>query len=238
MQQGIAKESAPASASSVDGKINDNANVMNVNVLTEDGKGVMAKDLTKAFRDDKKKSEDPSDDGLNIIINFLKDRLPDVKLKVFRVTTPNGEDIPKIVEKLLEQVETQENKGAKSQIEPLESLDEVEQELNNKAGNDGEFIQEVKKETPMRLIVGGMLQNAVARKLPKVSTRVPARIEFRSKDSFLLHIEENAALMQDRESLASLKVAALMTPSLSDSQSDTSEASSNRDKIPVKVLLL
>ena len=90
----------------------------------------------------------------------------------------------------------------------------------------------------MRLIVGGMLQNAVARKLPKVSTRVPARIEFRSKDSFLLHIEENAALMQDRESLASLKVAALMTPSLSDSQSDTSEASSNRDKIPVKVLLL
>jgi hypothetical protein len=233
LQQGIAKDFISTSTATVEDKIDRDVKVVDVNISTEGEKGISAKDLTKAFSNDENKDEDPTYDRLSSIINFLKDRLPDVKLKVFRVTTPNGDDIPKIVKKLMEQVGTQEIEGAESPKEPFDSAEEFEERSSN--SNNSVLIEEVKKATPMRLIVGGMLQNAAARKLPKVSTRVPARIECRNKDSFLLHIEESAALVQEKELLASLKGAMLMTQSTSDSHM-TSKAVSDT-KIPFKVLL-
>ena len=222
---------------SIDGNIDGNSSILDMNILTGDGKEIKEKNLTESPVDDENKNRKPivPDDGLNNIINFLKDRIPDVKLKVFNVSNQNGEDIPKIVEKILEEVEIEDNEGANNQVDSSEDPEDLMQEKIDQASNDSELMGVVQREIPVRLIVGGLLQNVAEEKLPKPPTRVPARIETQSRDSFLLHIEETAAQLQSRESL--LKVSAIMTKSSSELPPEVLKAVSSLEKLPVKVYL-
>lgn len=231
LQRGGTGESLWGAPTSID--VNIDVNIVDMNSMTEDGKEIKAKDLTEAFGDEKGKNGDAAvlDDGLNGIINFIKDRIPDVKLKVFRVIAQNGEDIPKIVEQILEEVETREGEGLKKETEgdPL-------QEANEKIGDTGEPVQEVQREIPIRLIVGGSLQNAADDKLPKAPTRRRARIEAQSRDSFLFHIDDITEQMPVKESVLSSKAAPVAnTQASAELPPEFSRMVSNLDKIPVKV---
>ncbi|MCO5609938.1 hypothetical protein L7F22_064173 [Adiantum nelumboides] len=216
--------------------VNVDVNIVDMNAMAEDGKDMKAKDLTESFGDEKGKNGDAQglDDGLNGIINFIKDRIPDVKLKVFRVIAQNGEDIPKIVEQILEEVDTRDGEGAKKGNDAIN--EEVLQETKDKAGDVGEPAQEVQREIPIRLIVGGSLQNASEDKIYKAPTRRRARIESQSRDSFLLHIDEVLEPAPAKELLPSSKAASI-TNALASTElsSDISKVVSNLDKVPVKV---
>ncbi|KAI5058063.1 hypothetical protein GOP47_0026233 [Adiantum capillus-veneris] len=216
--------------------VNVDVNIVDMNTMAEDGKDTKAKDLTESFSDEKGKSGDAQvvDDGLNGIINFIKDRIPDVKLKVFRVIAQNGEDIPKIVEQILEEVDARDGEGAKKGNEAIN--EEVLQEAKEKAGDVGESAQEVQREIPIRLIVGGTLQSASDDKLQKAPIRRRARIENQSKDSFLLHIDEILEPVPIKELLPPAKASSVANALTStELPSDISKVVSNLDKVPVKV---
>lgn len=234
LQRGGSGEPLWGAPSSFD--VNIDVNIVDMNTMAEDGKEIKAKDITESLGDEKGKNGDAQvlDDGLNGIINFIKDRIPDVKLKVFRVIAQNGEDIPKIVEQILDEVETREGEGVKKGNEAVN--EEILQEAKDKTGDVGEAAQEVQREIPIRLIVGGTLQNAAEDKLPKVPVRRRARIENQSRDSFLLHIDEVAEPVPVKDSLPSSKAASI-TNALSSAElpSEISKVVSNLDKVPVKV---
>lgn len=74
-------------------------------IVNEKNKDLKTRDVPGSITDDnEKKSKDPDfiDESLNNILSFLKERMPDIKLKVFQVIAPEGleADIPKIVEQL------------------------------------------------------------------------------------------------------------------------------------------
>ncbi|KAH7290520.1 hypothetical protein KP509_30G051700 [Ceratopteris richardii] len=207
-------------------------NIVDMNTLAEDGRDMKKKDIVEALGEEKGKTGDAQDfdDGLNGIINFIKDRIPDVKLKVFRVIAQNGEDIPKIVEQILEEVEARENDATKKGNEA------ISEEMKNNSGDDDEEVQELQREIPIRLVVGGTLQNTSEDKFSKVPMRRQARIENQNKDHFLLHIDEFPEPVSAKESL-SLSKAATVTKTIdpTDLPSEISKVVSNLDKVPVKV---
>lgn len=211
-------------------------NIVDMNAVATDGKDVKAKDLAEAFGDEKETGDAAlMDEGLSRILNFLKDRMPDVKLKVFRVIAPDGEDIPKIVEQLLEEV-TEDSADAVRRKENEVPVEEDLQGANDKVGDKEDSIVEDQKERPIRLIVGGMLQSASEDRAPRVPTRVPARIEYQSRDSFLFHIEEaTPQQMPAKELSASWKVAPLATQSSTDIQPEVAKVVWNLEKSPMKV---
>lgn len=210
-----------------------------MNALVEDGKEIKAKDLSEAFGDENEKSDDAAlvDEGLSRILNFLKERIPDVKLKVFRVIAPNREDIPKIVEQLLEEVVTQDNDDAKGLKEKEGPVEAGVQESTGKVEDNKDSAEEGRKETPVGVIVGGMLQSVSEERLSKVPTRVPARIECQSRDSFLFHIDDAMGQQASaKEPVPSWKVTTVTTQAAADlGPPDVTKVVWNLEKIPVKV---
>jgi hypothetical protein len=144
------------------------------------------------------------------------------------------EDIPKILEEILEEVDLEHHKNPNNEAESSEALDDLVHEKTDNSSNDSGLLGSVDREIPVRLVVGGMLQNIAEEKLPKVPTRVPARIETRSKDSFVLHIEESATQLLSRESL--LKVSTIVTKSSTELPPEVAKAISSLEKLPVKVV--
>ena len=195
---------------------------MDVNASDESGK---SKDLIEAFGDEKEKQEDAtvSTEKLRSIISFLKERIPDVKLKVYRVIKQNGEDIPKILEQIFEEVEMEgegSSKGNNSEV----STEDAFKEAQLKAGESGVSKQNLTRKLPRRLIG----QKVIDEKLPQKPTRIPAKIEFRDRDSFLFHIE-------DTESEQTPNDTTVVKQTSINVDSETLETVSNGQKISVKV---
>ncbi|XP_024394530.1 protein EXECUTER 2, chloroplastic isoform X2 [Physcomitrium patens] len=216
-----------------------------------------ASDTTQGLSEDiseigKGKTDDSamSDEPLSRIVSFLKDRMPDVKLKVFKVIAPEGaeKDIPKIVEQLMGQ---EDSISSKQQDLPEASTNNTNSNntsekkgLSSKFPLDGKIpvggIGEVEKETPIRLVVGGILQNNVDSEPPKLPVRVPARIERQGRNSFTFHIEDSggtpAGAAPTKESTPSWKVATIATQASADLMpDDVAKVLWNVEKVPVKV---
>lgn len=116
--------------------------------------------------------------------------------------------------------------------------------LSSKFPLDGKIpvggIGEVEKETPIRLVVGGILQNNVDSEPPKLPVRVPARIERQGRNSFTFHIEDSggtpAGAAPTKESTPSWKVATIATQASADLMpDDVAKVLWNVEKVPVKV---
>jgi hypothetical protein len=187
------------------------------------------------------------DEPLSKIMSFLKDRMPDVKLKVFKVIAPEGAEaeIPKIVEQLMGQEDSKQQDLPEASTSNSNSNPNPEKKgLGSKFPLDGKIpvggIGEVEKETPIRLVVGGVLQNNVDSEPPKLPVRVPARIEHQGRNAFTFHIEDpgstTPAAPPAKELAPSWKVAALATQASADLMpDDVAKVLWNVEKVPVKV---
>lgn len=116
--------------------------------------------------------------------------------------------------------------------------------LGSKFPLDGKMpvggIGEVEKESPIRLVVGGVLQNNIDSELHKLPVRVPARIEHQGRNSFTFHIEDpgsaSAGATTPKELAPSWKVATIATQASADLMpDDVAKVLWNVEKVPVKV---
>jgi len=169
---------------------------------------------------------------------------------VFQVIAPEGAEaeVPKIVEQLMEQEDSsssqhQDLPGASSNNTNSNSSAE-KKGFGSKFPLDGKMpvggIGEVEKETPIRLVVGGVLQNNVDSEPPKLPVRVPARIEHQGRNAFTFHIEDPgstpAGAVASKELAPSWKVATIATQASADLMpDDVAKVLWNVEKVPVKV---
>ena len=169
-------------------------------------------------------------------------------LFMFQVIAPEGAEaeIPKIVEQLMEQ---EDSSSSKQQDLPEASTSNSNSNaektgLGSKFPLDGKMpvggIGEVEKETPIRLVVGGVLQNNIDSEPPKLPVRVPARIEQQGRNAFTFHFEDPGSTptgaAPSKELTPSWKVAALATQASADLMpDDVAKVLWNVEKVPVKV---
>eukprot|EP00249_Psilotum_nudum_P023064 c28738_g1_i1 orf=628-2670(+) len=216
----------------------DDANVVHMEITLDDGKDAAPKIVSETSENDNDKARDTdlTDEGLNHIMNFLKDKIPDAKLKVFRVTSPNGEDIPKFVEQLMEEVTGQQGENETGTNDG--SNNDVNVEITVSAeGKDS--VEDEQEESSIRQVVGSVIQSSVEDRSPRIPVRVPARIEYKNRDFFWFHISETSTQQQSaapKELSLSQKVTTISNQASADLMPpDVAKVFWNVETVPVKV---
>ncbi|CAM6117570.1 unnamed protein product [Calypogeia fissa] len=199
--------------------------------------------------DASKNPDDFIDEGINNIISFLKDRMPDVRLNVLQVIAPEDlkSELPKLVEQIME-AEEKADTAKETEIEISSSSDSSPAGQSGQdqipVGSSNSSSSTEEQETPIRLVIGGVLQNTVDDKVPRAPLRVAAKIELKTKDEFVFHIEDTggpspastSASTSTKESLPAWKVATIATQASADLMpDDVAKVLWNVEKVPVKV---
>ncbi|KAK9073518.1 hypothetical protein SSX86_007842 [Deinandra increscens subsp. villosa] len=172
--------------------------------------------------------EGATEDGIKSVINFLKDKIPELKIKDLKVM--------KFVDEAIEDNDTV-NQLTQEDDEKSTSDEESEDENTDLGSNSDET--EDGKNLEMKLFVGGVLQNNRDDTPSKDEfVRVPAEIEEMEKDSFVLHVPVKSHNDNDsEESIASkVKISAIASQGVSELMPpDVAKALWNSDKVSRKV---
>ncbi|XP_076951109.1 protein EXECUTER 2, chloroplastic-like [Bidens hawaiensis] len=164
------------------------------------------------------------DGGINSVFNFLKEKIPDLKIKVMKVD----------VEKVIEDNDTV-NQLIQEDDEKSTSDEESEDENTELGSNNDETDG---KNLDMKLFVGGILHSRDDTPSKDEFVRVPAVIEEMEKDSFVLHVPVKSYNDNDsEESIASkVKIAAIASQGVSELMPpDVAKALWSSDKVSRKV---
>lgn len=188
---------------------------------------------------DKVDGMDLKDDGLNRILNFLRERIPGIKFKILKVIAPEGADMDaRIFDELLQDSDEEKNEEIDS---GERSEDEIKigelQDDKVTTGGDSE-LSEKHKEIPIKLVIGGVLQSSSEDKTPPIPIRVPARIEYKRRDVFVFHTEEKEDQQKDsgKEKMPELKVATIAAQASAELMPpDVAKVFWNVEKGPIKV---
>ncbi|KAK1321802.1 hypothetical protein QJS10_CPA03g00409 [Acorus calamus] len=179
-------------------------------------------------------TKDAGEEGLKSVIGFLKDRIPNLKLKVLNVKTPEGTEVDN--EAITGFVQEDNEKSG--------SAENSEVEAGDMGVNEGEGVpvggdtdtKEESKNSPVKLFIGGVLHNKEDRP-SKVYTRFPAHIEAVERDSFVFNIPGKDTDTEVGESQAAkLKIAAVTAEAVSELMPlDVAKSLWSMDKVPSKV---
>ncbi|KAG1355227.1 hypothetical protein COCNU_07G013390 [Cocos nucifera] len=133
--------------------------------------------------------DDDSDvtDELTSIQNILRDIIPGVKVKVFKVVAPGRVDrdlIAKVIEEIIEE-EDDENDEELDSLEPedIKSGSDMEETETNAGDAPNDFSEE-KGTMPVKIVIEGLMQNLHADVPPENLVRMPASLEKKNRISF------------------------------------------------------
>ncbi|CAI5957856.1 unnamed protein product [Closterium sp. NIES-65] len=133
-----------------------------------------------------------ADDSLSRVLDFFRERLPDVKLRVFPVVSPadvaapdvsgaaGTADIPRIVEDVVNRIARDREGGVGG--------GQGEGGAERSDGEEGSEDAEGRQGIAVRVVVGGVFPGDGA---GESVSKVPARIEWRGKDAFVLTVEDS-----------------------------------------------
>ncbi|XP_065022095.1 protein EXECUTER 2, chloroplastic-like isoform X2 [Musa acuminata AAA Group] len=190
------------------------------------------RNATETSSKDNINNEDSSEEVLDTIINFLKERIPGFKVKVVNVTVPD--EIKTDTESLEQLVKEDDEKNASSKDTKYE--DRKSENIQGKMFSaDGDSDSNETKDTA-QVFVGGVTYNKED-DLSKSYMRVPAEMDDVKKDSFILHmrgksVETGAGALKPSK----VRVAAVAAQSASDLMpSDLAKAILSGDKAISKV---
>jgi hypothetical protein len=189
---------------------------------------------------DKGDDMDLREDGLNRVLNFLRERIPGIKFKILKVIAPEGAEMDtRIFEELMQD-------NGKEKDEEIDSGETSEDEIKIEGdlqddkvttGGDSDF-SEKRKEIPIKLVIGGVLQSSSEDKTPPITIRVPARIEYKRRDVFVFHTEEKEDQQKNsgKEKMPELKVATIAAQASAELMPpDVAKVFWNAEKGPIKV---
>ncbi|KAL1810318.1 hypothetical protein ACET3Z_027308 [Daucus carota] len=132
--------------------------------------------------------EGVTEDGLRSVINFLKDKIPELKVKVTYVDESDDEVIEDSdsLKQIME--ENDENSVlVESSEDESSNLDDIQPDQFS-LGGAGNAVEDEKNLDMMKLFVGGILHNKEESPSKDEYMRVPGEIKDMERDSFLLHV--------------------------------------------------
>ncbi|KAK9108057.1 hypothetical protein Syun_024068 [Stephania yunnanensis] len=195
------------------------------NVEERSEKNESAKDVTN--------SVDSSEEGIKNVINFLKAKIPGLKVKVMNVNVSqevmdDGDSIEQLV---------QDDDEKTSLVENSESTDTQDdgQNEDTQIGKGANTMNE-NANMPTKLFIGGLLHNKEDTSLSDDYMRFPAEIKNMEKDQFLLNIPREVKDTDFGDSVTKVKVTAMATQGVSELMPpDVAKAFWGVDKVPSKV---
>ncbi|PKA63870.1 Protein EXECUTER 1, chloroplastic [Apostasia shenzhenica] len=156
-------------------------------------------------------SKESNEEGLQSVINFLKEKMPGFKVKVLNA---------KKSEEMKEQLKSSEQVAQDQDNEENAATDDSEENLENMQDDvsldEGVSSMEGDRDMAVKLFIGGVLHNTED-VLSKSFTRFPAELKDIEKDSFTLHLSGRIhdSDIEERKP-AKIKVAAITAQAVSD----------------------
>lgn len=144
--------------------------------------------------DDKDNSSDLAE-GLSGLQSILRDMIPGVKVRVFKVTAPGKVDTD-LIAKVIEQIIEEEDQEKPIDLESIEAENEMEEESDEETDeiemdDDPGFESEEQDEIAVEVVVGGLGQK-LSNNLPnKDLLRVPAKLVNKGRLSFSFSIDKS-----------------------------------------------
>ncbi|KAF2311402.1 hypothetical protein GH714_022705 [Hevea brasiliensis] len=179
--------------------------------------------------------EGATEEGIKSVINFLKDKIPGLKIKVMNIdATKEVIEDNDSVKQLMQEDEEQTTSSENSEDETVK-LEEIQPDgVSLEGGSDP---SEDAKDLDMKLFIGGVVHNDEDTANKDEYVRLPADINDMERDSFVLHIPEKSLDYDSKESKASrIKVAAIAAKGISELMPpDVAKAFWSADKVSSKV---
>lgn len=224
------KAASPSSSSSAKGtSMNDIDNSSVIDVKVNEDKPGKNDEKSISF-------EGATEEGIRSVINFLKDKIPELKIKDLKVMKVDVEEVMEdndTVNQLLSENDDKTTSDEDSE-EENNDLDDPQSDRIVMGANSDET--EEGKNLEMKLFVGGVLHTREDTPSKDEFVRVPAEIEEMEKDSFVLHVPVKSS----EESIASkVKIAAIANQGVSELMPpDVAKALWSSDKVSRKVRLI
>ena len=190
----------------------------------------------KAERSDEKgiNIEGATEEGIKSVINFLKNKIPGLKVKVMNVDVSEEVIVNDSVEQLMQE---DDEKAASTDNSEDETNDLEEIQPDGVALGDGSNPAEESKDLDMKLFIGGLVHNNEDTPTKDEYVRLPADIKDLERDSFMLHLPKRSLDNDTGESKASkVKIAAIAAQGVSELMPpDVAKAFWSSDKASSKV---
>lgn len=172
--------------------------------------------------------EAAAEEGIKSVINFLKTKIPELKVNMKISISDDIESLNQVMED--DNRNTVSSEDAEEEVNDLDGTepDEVA------AGSDSDGVGDEKGQD-MKLFIGGLLHNKEDSPAKEEFYRIPAEIKDIEKDSFMLHIPKRA---QDHNTDKSFDASAEVAAAQSFSElmpPDVAKAFWNSDKVSPKV---
>ncbi|KAI9087563.1 hypothetical protein K1719_030433 [Acacia pycnantha] len=188
----------------------------------------------KVERSDEKSSiEGATEEGIKSVINFLKEKIPGLKVKVMNINveeegTEDNDPVKQLMEE--ESNKTNINEDSEEEVNNLDEPDEVTYQGDSDTSDD-------EKDFDMKLFIGGVVHNNEEAPAKDELMRLPAEIKDSERDSFVLHIPRRNLDNDIRENkVSNVKVAALATQGVSELMPpDVAKAFWSSEKVSAKV---
>ncbi|KAL2639380.1 hypothetical protein AAZV13_06G167100 [Glycine max] len=189
----------------------------------------------KIERNDEKNTniEGVTEEGIKSVINFLKEKIPGLKIKVMNVSVEeeaaeNNDSIKQLMEEDSNKTGSSENH--EEEVNNLDEPDAVTLE------RDGDATEE-EKDLEMKLLIGGVVHNNEDTPVKDEFIRLPAEIKNMEKDSFVFHFDcGNVDYGIKEDKIPNIKVAALAAQGVSELMPpDVANAFWSSDKVSSKI---
>lgn len=179
--------------------------------------------------------EEATEEGIKSVINFLKEKIPGLKVKVMNVNvTEEVLEDTDAVKQLMQENNENEDSDENSEDDASE-LDEIQPDEVTLGGGD---TTEDEKDLDMKLFIGGVVHNNEDTSTKDEYVRHPAEIKDMERDSFVLHISGRGVDNDATEKVSNVKVAALAAQGISELMPpDVAKAFWKSDKVSSKVSL-
>ncbi|CAL5398144.1 unnamed protein product [Camellia sinensis] len=132
--------------------------------------------------------EGATEEGITNVINFLKDKIPELKLKVMKIN---------VIEEVIE------DSDALKQLMQEDSENTPGKGSNDETNNLIDGVIEDGKNLDMKVFIGGILRNIEDTSTKDECVRLPAEIKDIERDSFALHVPARG---QDRDTDESVSI--------------------------------
>ncbi|XP_022767342.1 protein EXECUTER 2, chloroplastic isoform X4 [Durio zibethinus] len=158
--------------------------------------------------------EGATEEGIKSVINFLKNKIPGLKVKVMNVDVSEEEIVNDSVEQLMQE---DEEKTASTENSEDETNDLEEIQRDGVASEEGSNSAVDSNDLDMKLFIGGLVHNNEDTPSKDEYVRLPADIKDLERDSFLLHVPKRSLDNDTGESKVSkVKMAAITAQGVSE----------------------
>lgn len=189
----------------------------------------------KAERSDEKgiNIEGATEEGIKSVINFLKNKIPGLKVKVMNVDVSEEVIVNDSVEQLMQE-DDEKTASTENSEDETDDLDEIERD--GVTLGEGSNLAEDSKDLDMKLFIGGLVHNNEDTPTKDEYVRLPADIKDLERDFFLLHVPKSLDNDTGEGKTSKVKIAAIAAQGVSELMPpDVAKAFLSSDKVSPKV---